>query len=92
MKSIKRALALLLSLLLCVSLVPGELVRATDTPTITLSAEVAQPDTDVTVSITIEDNPGVMAMQFMIDYDTTLLTLKGYEEAEEEAAPKDCIA
>lgn len=78
MKSIRRILALLLCLVLCAALLPGQTpVRAVTggVPTVSLSTGVSEPDGEATIEVALSDNPGLMAMRFEIVYDEKALEL-----------------
>ena len=76
MNKAKRIIALLLSLVLLTLCCPA--VFAASTPTISISNVSADPGKEVTVSISISNNPGIMAMAFCITYDSDVLEYTGY--------------
>ncbi len=53
-------------------------VSADDTPTISVTSVNALPGDSVKISISISDNPGIMAMAFCITYDSDALKYKSY--------------
>lgn len=74
------------SLLLVVLLVTGLVLHTTttrasgdpgSTPELTLSNETARPGEDVTVSVELAENPGLMVMMLDVSYDPALLSLTG---------------
>jgi hypothetical protein len=82
MRSIKKALALVLCLLLCISSLPGGLpvLAATDgRPTISLNEAFGEPDGHATVSVELSDNPGLIVIRLALVFDKTLLTLESIE-------------
>ncbi len=52
---------------------------ATSLPVITLSNKTALPNEEVTIDISISNNPGIMAMAFCITYDSDALEYTGYK-------------
>ena len=69
MKSLKTFITIILCITICVfSAMPA---FAAATPIITISNESAKPGQEVTVDVTISNNPGIMAMAFSIKYDNT---------------------
>lgn len=71
----------LLSTALAAVLVPKALSdkapESGDTPRFTLSAETAGPGEDVSVSVELSDNPGLMVMMLRVGYEPSVLTLTG---------------
>ena len=51
------------------------------TAKLTVSSETAKPGETVTVEVSTENNPGIMALILGLNYDETVLTLEGYEDA-----------
>jgi len=74
---IKRAFPLLLCMLLCAAVLPLGAAAASGPPFISLSAETAAPGEEVSVSVELTENPGLMVMQFSISYDHSALELIG---------------
>ena len=84
MKYVKRILASLLCLCLCMAYLPAAplaFAETADVPTITLESVIAEPGDDVVIAVELTENPGLMAMIFEISYDPALLTLTGHEDA-----------
>ncbi|MBR4116714.1 MAG: hypothetical protein IKK65_01355 [Clostridia bacterium] len=54
--------------------------NATSAPIITLSNKTALPGEEVTIDISISNNPGIMAMAFCITYDSNSLEYTGYQK------------
>ncbi len=75
----KRLTALILCLLLAAAVLPFGAAAATvqGRPTISLSSAAAAPGGDTAITVSISDNPGLMAMVFTVEYDHTCLTLTG---------------
>ena len=78
MKTIRRYLGLFLCLLTVVLVLP-QAALAADAPVLTLSEESAGPGENVTVSVELKKNPGLMCILFRLSYDHSRLTLKGAE-------------
>ncbi len=76
----KRILSVVLCLILVFMIIPMNEVSAGVVPTITVSKAIANRGENVKVSISIVNNPGIMAMDFCITYDITALEYVGYEE------------
>ncbi len=53
----------------------------TNAPTMTVATVSSSAGKEVTVGISIENNPGIAGMSFGIDYDKTRLKLIGYEDS-----------
>ena len=54
----------------------------TNAPTITVATVNGSAGKEVTVGISIENNPGIASMDFAIVYDKTKLKLVGYEDSQ----------
>ena len=81
MKTSKRILALLLTLVMLLGMFPvtaaaesSELVLKADSVTALLGSQVD-------VNITAESNPGISGLQFLLEYDSSILTLTGVDYA-----------
>lgn len=77
MKKENRFLALLLSITLCLSLLPARVFAAEESGTLVIQATSVSgdPGQTVEVPIVITQNPGVVAFGVQIEYDSTKLTL-----------------
>ena len=53
----------------------------TNVPTITVATVNGSAGKEVTVGISIENNPGIAGMTFALDYDKTRIELVGYEDS-----------
>lgn len=88
MKIIKQMLALILSITLTVSVFPGNIVAAQETPkeirTATISVEnnYAKPGKDIEVKVSIKDNPGILGAVLTVSYDDKKITLVNAENGE----------
>lgn len=79
MKITKKIIAMLLCTVVCFSM--SIISYATnDTAKITVSTADAMPGDTVTINISIDQNPGIMAMAFCITYDNTSLVYKNYSK------------
>ena len=70
----KRILSLILCLVLAVSLLPLN-AAAAGTPTVRVSSAQAKAGETVTVEVAVENNPGIFALTFRFQYDTSRLKL-----------------
>lgn len=71
--NIKKHLILIFSL--CFVLMSSSIVLANDTATITAASIAANAEDEIEIPITLENNPGIIALQLYIEYDEGL-TLK----------------
>lgn len=78
MKKAKRILVMLLCMLLCISLCPH--IAAASTAKITVSDASALPGKEVTLNISITNNPGIMAMTFSVTYDNNNFEFVDYSK------------
>ena len=78
MKKAKRVLALLLTLTMCLTVLPVGAFATGETPALVVAASnvSGEPGQTVEVPIEITENPGVVAFGIQIAYDSTKLTLK----------------
>lgn len=74
----KRIFALALALVLCVSLL-SVTAMATESAYLGVSSAQAQAGQNVTLYVSLGNNPGIMGMQIMIAYDDALLEKVSYE-------------
>ncbi|MCR4771640.1 MAG: hypothetical protein K5855_04950, partial [Oscillospiraceae bacterium] len=72
----KRTVSLFLCLLLCAAFLPFG-AAAAGAPLVSLSDETAAPGEEVTVTVDLAENPGLMVMAFHISYDHSVLELIG---------------
>ena len=56
-------------------------MKDTNAPTITVATVNGSAGKEVTVGISIENNPGIAGMTFALDYDKTRIELVGYEDS-----------
>lgn len=88
MKIIKQMLVLILSITLTVSVFPGNIAAAQETPketrTATISVEnnYAKPGKDIEVKVSIKDNPGILGAVLTVSYDDKKITLVNAENGE----------
>lgn len=68
----KKITAFIMVVLMCVSMF-GMTVSAAGNPTITVSTETAAKGEEVTVTVSISNNPGIAMLELPISYDTTRL-------------------
>lgn len=78
MKKAKRILVMLLCMLLCISLCSP--IAAASTAKITVSNASALPGKEVTLNISITNNPGIMAMTFSVTYDNNNFEFVDYSK------------
>ena len=77
----KKIFALLLSILMITAILPlGVSVVAVDDAVITLSSKTAIPNNNVTVDISIKNNPGILAMAFCVEYDADVFEYVDYTQ------------
>ena len=71
-----------ISFLLCICIISicGVTATASSVPVITVSNVTADNGDEVTVDISIANNPGIMAMAFCITYDSSALEYTGYNK------------
>ncbi len=69
-----------LCLMLILAVVPISSVGAENTPIITVGTVTAKQGNNVSVPISIANNPGIFTMAFCITYDTAALEYVTYEE------------
>ena len=82
----KRIICTILLICLFASLFPSgsHVVASADNdalPTIQISSEEVPRGDEIAVSVNIENNPGVMALTFELDYDKSRLNLVGIEDS-----------
>lgn len=78
----KKVLSLVMSVLLLIGMMSvGAL--ATGTPTIQVSKTDARPGDTVTVTVSLENNPGIACFEFMVNYDSSSLEWTGVSVNEE---------
>lgn len=82
MKHSKRLLALLLVLALSLSLAITTAVAAGDGLTITVGTVSGQAGENVTVPVTISNNPGILSAKLEFSFDSTALELTGMANGE----------
>ncbi len=75
----KRILSIVLALLFVLSLLPT--AYATGTPTITVESATAAPGDQITLDVSISNNPGINTFSLGFEYDTTRLSLTGVTKA-----------
>ena len=74
--NMKRVFALLLATMMILSIVPVSPVIALEAPTFSVSEGKGSAGEQVTLSVTIASNPGVIAVGLHIGYDSAILELK----------------
>ena len=81
----KRLLSGILSLCMLLSLFvsSGVIIAGAEQPSgqLSISQTAAAPGEEVTLDVSIQGNPGIMALILGITYDTTRLSFTGYEDA-----------
>ncbi len=75
----KKLLSIVLCFVLVLSLASFGNVSAATAPTITISNVTARSGDNVSVNVSIADNPGIMAIAFCITYDSDVLDYVGSE-------------
>ena len=71
----KKSVSLLLALLICLSAVVPMNVVAVSNPTISIGSAVGHVGDTVSVEVSLQNNPGVVALQLQVSYDNTKLQL-----------------
>ncbi len=71
----KKLLSLMLSLIMVISLLPTTMASAYYTPTIVVNSVLGYVGDEVTVEITLENNPGIVSMRLYVAYDADALEL-----------------
>ena len=82
-KMFKKSISLLVTLLMLCSMM-GNVVFAAEEPTINVSTAKCQADGtahEVTVDVSLANNPGIISMLLEVSYDNTYLKLVGVEDA-----------
>ncbi len=74
----KKILSVIISMALILSVVSITTVSAVATPTITVSNVLGNREQVVSVNIKINNNPGILAMAFCVQYDSNAFEYKGY--------------
>ena len=79
----QRVLALLLTLAMLVSMSTATIsALASTNPTITLEKKEAYVGDDISIVVSIENNPGIWGMDLRISYDKTVMTLTSVENGD----------
>lgn len=71
-----RMIATVLTLVLLAAIIPVPTAMAEEMPEVSLSSGTVQPDGSVTLTVSIQDNPGVAACMLYFYYDTDVFTLE----------------
>lgn len=72
--------SILLSFILLFTIFPFMDVHAQTVPTVTVSNSVGNHEQTVEVKISIKDNPGVLAMAFCVQYNSSAFEYVGYKD------------
>ncbi len=75
----KKTFALILTMILFLSLFPT-VVSAENMPTVIVSNAEAKVGDTVKITVSVQNNPGIMSMQLKIGYDSNALKFEGAEE------------
>jgi len=75
----KKVFSMFLCLIFVFALVPSNNVSASTAPEITVNKSIAKQGETVSATISINNNPGIIAMAFCITYDSEVLEYSGYE-------------
>lgn len=78
----KKLLVLFLSVVLLMSILPTVSVFAAKEPTFVVSSDKANVGDKVKITISTKNNPGIVSMKLLVDYDSTALELVKYKEGE----------
>lgn len=78
----KKIISLLLSIVICVTMLSPLQAFAVDDPTICCSSVNASAGETIRVEITLENNPGIVALQLQVGYDNTKLQLQQVEDGD----------
>lgn len=73
----KKIIAFIFAFTILCSSVPFAV--AADTPTVKVSSATAEPGETVTLSVSLENNPGINTFSFKFDYDTSKVNLINVE-------------
>ncbi len=76
----KKTISLLLSVLICVTMMSSLQTFAVDDPTISCTSVTANPEDNVTIEVSIVNNPGIVALQLQVGYDNSKLQLMHVED------------
>lgn len=76
----KKNLLCLLSLILIFAVIPNVIVGAENAPVITVGNATAKRGETVNIQLSIDDNPGILAMAFCVSYDASALEYVTYQE------------
>lgn len=76
----KKGLLLLLSVILVFGLIGASVAGAAGDPTLAVSTATANPGETATITINVENNPGISACELEVTYDDTKLELTKVEE------------
>ena len=87
---IKRTISAVLVIVLAIAAMTMSAVAA-DAPTISVGAASGNPGDTVTVTLSIENNPGVCAMILTPTYDTTALRLDGAKLSDDFDGMLECV-
>ena len=77
MKQSKKVMAILLSLVMVLTMIPMT-VFAAETPSVSVSSAEAKPGEEVTLTVNIANRPDLMAMTFTVEYDEEVLEKVSY--------------
>ena len=79
----QRVLALLLTLAMLVSMSTATIAALASTnPTVALEKKEAYVGDDISIVVSIENNPGIWGMDLRISYDKTVMTLTSVENGD----------
>lgn len=76
----KKILFVCLTVVLLLAIVPIGIVSAETLPTITISNVWGAPGSNVDITISISNNPGIIASAFCVSYDSNSFEYIGYKE------------
>ncbi len=80
-RTLSLVIALVMLMSCCLSTVTFNVSAAANDPTIVVSDTTALPGETAQVSISLENNPGIVSMTLHMTYDTDILTLKEVKDA-----------
>lgn len=79
MKNVKKLLCICLAVAMLVTAVP---VLAAGDPAFVVSETTAKPGDTVTITISTQNNPGIIGLQLLVSYDAAVLELKEADEGD----------
>lgn len=76
----KKALVLILSVMVLFASLPAVSVAAAKEPTFVVSSQKANAGDTVNITVSVKDNPGIISMKLLINYDSSALQLVDAEK------------